>query len=178
MSMGPSARRWSGSGRPRVVHVEEARLAVVDDQGRVADRPVRGGDQRLDLERQAVGGVDRAAVLRLQEAVEAQRLELLAQGVERVGRQDDGGVLVAVRRQPLRVEVVVVQVRHVEVGRVADRLGVDAVVAREGEPRGEEGRVEPRVAQDGRTRRLDVQACLAQEGHTHVAGLSPVTTAR
>ena len=174
----PERQEMVGIGRPRVVHVEQTRLAVVDDQGRVADGAVRRGHERLDLEGQAIIGVDRSAVLGLQEAVEAQRLELLAQGIERVGRQDDRGVLVAVRRQPLRVEVVMVQVRHVEVGRVADRLGVDRVVPREGEPRGEERRVEPRVAQDGGTRRLDVQACLAQEGHTHVAGLSPVRATR
>ena len=42
-------------GRPRVVHVEDADLAVVDEQRGVADRPVGRGDQGVDRQAQRPG---------------------------------------------------------------------------------------------------------------------------
>ena len=110
-------------------------------------RAVGRGDEGVDGQAQRPG-IERLKVLRLDEAVESERGERLAQVVERVVGQQDGRVLVDVLGEEARVEVVVVEVRDVQEGRVADTLRVDAVVGRERVPGAEEGRVEPRVAQD------------------------------
>ena len=155
----------------RVVHVQDAHVAVVDEQCRVADRAVGRGDEGVDREAQRPG-FERLKVLRLDEGREAELGQLLAQVVERVVRQQDGRVLVDVRGEVARVEVVVVEVRDVQVRRVADPLRVDPVVGRERVPRPEEGGVEPRVAQDADALGLDEQAGLAKEGDLHVESLA------
>ena len=77
--------------------------------------------------------------------------------------------LAHVLAQPLGVEVVVVEVRDVEVVGAADGPRVEPVVAREREPRPEVGGVEPRIAQDAPGPGLDVQAGVAEEGDSHRA---------
>ena len=96
----PEGEELVGVGRPRVVHVEDPDLAVVDEEGRVAERSVgrrvEGHDHdpetAVELERLAVGGLD--------EPPEAELVELVAEVVDRVVGQDDGRVLRAVGAQP------------------------------------------------------------------------------
>ena len=99
---------------PGVVHVERDGLAVVDHQAGVADRAVGGGAQRDDHHVEiALGPADAVldGVGGLEEAVEAELLQLAPQiGHREVGQQHDG-VLVDVLAQVLRIEVVLVQVR-------------------------------------------------------------------
>ena len=75
--------------------------------------------------------------------------------------------LVDVPGQPLRIEVIAVQVRDVEVVGRREAGGIEAVVAREGEPRPEVRGREPRVAQDRAGPGLHVEAHMAEEGQTH-----------
>ena len=137
--------------RPRVVHVERHRLSVVDHQPGVADRAVGGRAQRDDHHVEVALGPADAVLDRvggLEEAVKAELLELAAQVGHREVRQQHDGVLVDVLAQVLRVEVVAVQVRDVQVVAVAERVPVQRAVVREREPRREVRRVHPRVAQD------------------------------
>ena len=109
---------------PRVVHVEAHGLSVVDHQTGVADRAVGRGAQRDDHHVEvALGPADAVLdrVRRLEEPVKAQLLQFALQVGHRVVGQQHDGVLVDVLAQVLRVEVVAVQVRDVEV--VARRRG-------------------------------------------------------
>ena len=153
-------------GRPRVVHVEDADLAVVDHERRVADRAVGRGDERVDREGQRPG-LERLEIDALDEPREPERPKLLLEVVERVGREQHRRVLVDVVAQVARVEMVVVEVRDVEIRRVPDALGIDAVVGREREPRAEERGVEPGVAQDADALRFHEEARLAEERDLH-----------
>ena len=112
-------------------------------------------------------GLERHEVDALDEPVEPERRELLAQVIERVRRQEHGRVLVDVVAQVARVEVVVMEVRDVQVRRVADPLRIDAVVGRERVPRTEERGVEPGIAQDADAAGLDEEPGLAEEGDLH-----------
>ena len=155
-----------GIDGPRVVHVEDPDIAVVDEQVRVADRTVGGRAQRVDHQPQRPG-LERDEILRLDEPVEAQPLELLAEGLERVGGQQDLGVLVAMLGQPARIEVIVVEMADVEVRGRADDPRIDAVVGGEGEPRREVRGVEPRIGEDADALRLEEEPGLAEECDPH-----------
>ena len=183
----PSDTKWrrrtgASAGRPgrapgvceivgaAVVLVDEDRVAVDDDEGGVTPRAV--GDRRLDVDRNANArgdleflGVDRAH--ELAEPEFAERSTLLA---GRIVRQQDRNVAPQMRREPGRVVVVTVQVRHVqEVGLLdaLEQIVRQLVVAREREPRSEECRHEPRVAQDRDVARLDQYSGVADRGRTH-----------
>ena len=68
-----------------------------------------------------------------------------------VARDQDGGVLVHVGDEPILVKVIGVNVRDVQVRRVADalhQLGRQLIVARKHEPRTEELRQKPWIAND------------------------------
>ena len=72
--------------------------------------------------------------------------------------------------QPRLVVVIGVQMRDVQVVGVLDavtELGVELVVAREHEPRAEERRHEPGVAQDRPGGGLDEDAGVADRGRAH-----------
>ncbi|BDH55213.1 hypothetical protein MTP03_01520 [Tsukamurella sp. PLM1] len=128
------------------------------------------GAQRDDHDVQlALGAADRVLhrVLRLEELREAQLLQLAPQVRDGVVRQEDGGVLVDVLDQVLRVEVVAVQVGDVEVVDVAERLPVQLGVVREREPRREVGRIDPRIAQDGACGGGDVETRVPDAGDLH-----------
>ena len=153
----PEGQELVRVGRARVVHVQDAGLAVVDEQRRVAERAVGRGVERHDQDPQTAAELERLAVGGLDEPPEAEVVELVAEVVDRVVGQDDGRVLRAVLAQPVRVEVIVVEVADVEVVGAADRPRVDPVVGREREPRPEVGGVEPRVAQDAAGPGLEVQ---------------------
>src|SRR6266511_4125380 len=112
--------------------------------------------------------LDRLGAARLHEAVEADLAKLLFEMVDRVFRQQHDRVLVDVVAQELGVEMVVVQVRHIEVVGAGDRFDVHVLVAGKGEPGGEEGRVEPRVTEDRPVVGLDVQAGLSEKSYPHV----------
>ena len=97
------------------------------------------------IEPQAIDG-DGHAVLGAQEFGEADLAQAAFEQVERVVGQEDGGLFGDVVAQEFGVEVVVVQMRDEEVVGVGDLRAVDALVAGEGEPRGEVGGIEPRVS--------------------------------
>ena len=83
--------------------------------------------------------------------------------------------------QPLLVEVVGVDVRDVQVSRVADalhQLGGQLVVAREHEPGTEELRQEPWVADDRPVDGVDEDARVADRRGTHVVRLPSAPGAR
>ena len=150
----------------RVVLVEHAGLPVVDHQGGIADGPVRRRHQRQDRQAEAAH-VDRLGVLRVDELREAEGPQCLLQVVEGVVGEEDPGVLRHVLGQELRIEVVVVEVGDVQVVGPADQVSVDPLIAREGEPGSEEGRVEPGVAQDAAVAGLHEQSRLPQERDPH-----------
>ena len=121
----------------RVVHVEHRGGAVGDDQPRVADGAVGRRPQRDDHHIQlALGSAD--AVLDrvggLEEAVETQLLQFAPQVGYREVRQQHDGVFVDVLGEMLRVEVVLVQMRDVEVVAVAESVPVQLAVVGEREP--------------------------------------------
>ena len=155
---------------PRVVHVERHGGAVVDHQSGVADGAVGGGSQRDDHHPEvALGAGDLVAhrVGGLVEPVEAQIRQGAAQVRHRVVGQQHHRVLVDVRAQRLRVEVVLVQVGDVEVVDVAEGVPVQAAVVGEREPGGEVGGIDPRVAQDAAGACVDPKARMSDAGDLH-----------
>ena len=133
--------------RPRVVLVIDAGLAIVDEQPRVAQRTIHRGHHRHHHQPQPIH-LQRLAVARPEEAREAEGTHGLLQRIDRVVGQDNGGVLRDVVAQEFGIEMVVVQVGDVQVGRGRDLVQVDGLVAREGKPGRIVGRIEPRVAQN------------------------------
>ena len=162
-------------GRAAVVLVDQPARAVADDQRRVAARAV--GDRRLDVDRHrqvaavtaeamllAVGGAD--------QVVEAEGAQPPVELAARVAGHEHGDVAadVALVGEPDLVEVIAVEVRDVEVVGGADlleQLVAELVVAREDEPRPEEGGHEPRVADDRAVGRLDEDPGLAERRGAH-----------
>ena len=146
------------------------RLAVVDHQTGVADRAVGRGAQRDDHHVEVALGPADAVFDRvggLEEPVEAELLQFALQvGHREVGQQHDR-VLVDVLAQVLRVEVVVVQVRDVQVVAVAEGVPVQLAVVREREPRREVRRVDPRVAQDASGLGVDPETGVPDAGDLH-----------
>ncbi len=155
---------------PGVVHVERDGLSVGDHQPGVADGTVGRGAQRDDHHVEVALGAADAVLHRvggLEEPVEAQRLQLAAQVRHRVVGQQHHGVLVDVRAQEGRIEVVLVQVADVEVVAVAERVPVQLAVVREREPRREVRRVDPRVAEDAAGRGVDPETGVSDACDLH-----------
>ena len=73
------------------------------------------------------------------------------------GREQHGCRFVDPLLQERGVEMVAVQVRHVEVVRSLESAGIEPVIAGEHEPRAVKGRHEPRVAEHAAARGLDEQ---------------------
>src|SRR5690606_10651707 len=71
-------------------------------------------------------------------------------------------------REVLLVEVVPVQVGDVEVVGLPEGVPVELRVVGEGEPGGEVGGIDPRVAEDRACGRLEEHAGVASAGDTHV----------
>ena len=111
---------------PAVVHVEQAHLAVVDEQCRVTARPVADRGLDVDGDLQPTGKVDRLGVAGADEALEAEGPQHALQLVGRIARQEHGGRAVDVLSEEREIEVVPVEVRDVEEVRVLD--GVTHVV--------------------------------------------------
>ncbi len=156
-------------GRARVVLVEQPDAVVLDPQRRVADRPVGRGGERLDHHLEPAVELDHVVGRGLQEVPEAELLELVAQLRGRELGQQHGRLL---RHEPLqlgRVEVVAVQMGHVQVVAVTEALPVQLGVVREREPGGEIGRVDPRITQDAAGRGVDPQARVPGTGDAHRA---------
>ena len=152
--------------RTRVVLVEQAHaVGVLDPDRRVTQWAVRGRRHRLDHHLGAAVEFDDLLVGQPPQIGEPQvtQFRLHVPGRE-VGVQDHR-VLADVLCQVLRVEVVAMQVGHVEVVALAEPLPVQPGVVGEREPRREERRIHPRVAQD-RPRLL----CLDE--HARVSGAS------
>ena len=99
--------------------------------------------------------------------MEAQLLQLALQIGHRIVGQQHDRVLVDVRAQVLRIEVVLVQMRDVEVVAVAERVPVQPAVVGEREPRREVRRVHPGVAQDAPGLRVDPETGVADAGDLH-----------
>jgi hypothetical protein len=166
-SVGPQLREVV---RPAVVLVDEDRGAVGHDQRRVAPRPV--GDRGLDVDRhgEARSDLQLLGVDRADELGEAERLEcaLLLAGGE--AGQQDRDVAAEVFSQPRLVVVVAVQVGDVEEVGVLDAVAevvAQLIVAREHEPRSEERRDEPGVADDRARIGLDEHAGVADRRGAH-----------
>ncbi|CDZ88344.1 hypothetical protein RHRU231_40094 [Rhodococcus ruber] len=156
--------------RAGVVHVEHRGLAVRDDETGVADRSVRGCAQGDDHHVQvALGPADGVldGIGRLEELREPELLELATQVRDREVGQQHRRVLADVLAQVLRVEVILVQVRDVQVVDVAERTPVQLRVVREGEPRREVRGVDPRVAQDRSRFGLNVEPGVSDAGDLH-----------
>ena len=149
-----------------VVLIEDPGRAVVERDGRVADGAVGGGHQGGDHHPQAVQ-VDHLGVLRLDEAIEAEIGEAPTQLVHGKVRKEDRRVLVDGAGQELGVEVVVMQVGDVQVIGRADRVEVDGLVAREGEPGPQVGRREPGVTENASPLGLDEQTGVTEKSHAH-----------
>jgi len=102
--------------------------------------------------------------------------QLVAQVRHREVRQQHRGVLRHVLAQPARVEVVVVQVRDIEVLGAPElrriRRRAERGVVGEREPRGEVGRGEPRVAEDPAGGRLHQHPGVTDRRDAHRSNLS------
>src|SRR5690606_37159811 len=85
----------------------------------------------------------------------------------RVVGQQDGRVLVHVPAQRVGIEVILVQMRDVQVVDVAESVPVETGVVREGHPRGEVRGRDPRIAQDGPRSGLDVETGVSDAGDLH-----------
>ncbi len=155
-----------GITRAGVVLVQHTSAAVVENDERIAERAVGRARECEDRRRETVevdglGGAGRHEVL------EADGAQLaFEEGHAELGQQHPR-VLVDVAGQPGRVEVVEVQVRDVEeVGR-RESLRIETVVTREGKPRAEIRRREPRIAQHRAAAGLHEEPDVAEEGHPH-----------
>ena len=122
--------RIAGAG---VVLVEQAGRAVGEHQAGVAERPVGGRGHREDRDLEAVE-VEGLAVLRLDEVPEAEGLELAAQERRGEVREQHPRALVDVAGEERGVEVVAVEVRHVQEVGPGERPRVEAIVAGKWEP--------------------------------------------
>ena len=98
--------------------------------------------------------------------------QLVAQFRRRVRRQQHRRLLADEAREVRGVEMVPVQVGHVEVVAVAERLPVEPGVVRERKPGREVRGIDPRVAQDAARRRVDPHARVTGAGDPY-RGHSP-----
>jgi len=153
-----------------VVLVDEPAGAITDDERGVAAGSV--GDRGLAVDGDAEVRPERhlLAVDGAHDVVEAEPAKDALELVRRIAGHEDGGVLVHPLAQELLVEVVGVDVRDVEVGRVADplhQLVGELIVAGEDEPRAEELRLEPGIAGDRAVERVDEDAGMTDRRGTH-----------
>ncbi|CAB4916045.1 unannotated protein [freshwater metagenome] len=156
--------------RPRVVHVERDGLPVGHHQAGVADRAVGRRAERDDHDVEITLGPGQRVLDRvggLVELVEAELLQLVLEIEHRVVRQQHRRVLVDVFGQVLRIEVVLVQVRDVEVIAITQLVPVQARVVGEREPRRVEGRVHPRIAQDAPRLGPNMESRVPHAGDLH-----------
>ena len=155
-----------------IVLIDEASGAVADHERRVATGTV--GDAGLDVDGDAQVGAERQllAVVGSNDVVEAERADLAFQLASWKPGDEHPRAAIDVIGEPCFVEVVGVEVRDVEKRRVLDalhQLGRQLVVARKHEPRSEEGREEPRVAQDRAVDGVDQDAGMADGGSAHLS---------
>jgi hypothetical protein len=101
------------------------------------------------------------------EPVKAHLLQLTPKVGNRIVGQQHHRVLVHVLAQILRVEVVGVQVRDVEIVAVAERVPVQGAVVGKREPRGEICRVDPGVAQDASGLGVDPETRMSDARDLH-----------
>ncbi len=165
--------------RPRVVHVEHGGGAVGDHQAGVADRAVGRCAQRDDHHVEiALGAADRC----LTESVVSKNRwkpsfssSRCRSGTGKSGSSTTASLLTCSAQQ-LRIEVVLVQMRDVEVVAVAEGGPVQAAVVGEDEPRTEVRRVDPWVAQDASRLGVDPKAGVADACDLHNSLSSGVGT--
>ena len=84
----------------------------------------------------------------LDEGVEPKAHQRLPKLRERVGGENDGGILVAPASEPLRVKMVSVEMADVEVVGRPKGLMIKAVISRVWEPACVVRRIEPRITKD------------------------------
>ena len=98
-----------------VVLVDESVDAIADDDRRISRWTV--GDRRLDVDRnfEAVSEINRLAIDGLDEFGESERRKSVSQFVSRKAGKKDRRMARNVRGQPLLVEVVAMEVRHIEI---------------------------------------------------------------
>ncbi|CAB4853774.1 unannotated protein [freshwater metagenome] len=157
-----------------VVLVHQPGRAVADDQRAVATRAVGDADLAVDRDTQVRAERHLLTVDRAEDVVEPETAQDALEFSGGVARDEHLGVLVHVRDQPLGIEMIRVNVRDVQVVRVADpvhQFGGELIVPGEDEPATEELRKEPRVAADRPIDGVDEDPCVADRGGTHRARL-------
>ncbi len=161
----------------RVVLVQESNPVDVlhPDRG-VPQRAVRGCRHRLDHDLQATIEFDDLLVGQSPQVRESEVTQFRLHVTGRKVRIQHDGVLADMVSEVLGVEMVPVQVRHVQVVAVPQPVPIQAGVVGEGEPRGEVRGVHPGVTQDGPGGLcLDEDARVTGAGDPHgVSPLSPV----
>ena len=153
-----------------VVLVDEHVLGVEYHDGGIPTRPV--GDRGLHVNRhlQAAAEVGQLSVLGSDELHESEVAQATLELPRRIPGEQDRGVPADVVDEPRLVEMIGVDVRDVQIVGVLDALhqpGLEQVVAGEDEPRAEEGREEPWVADDGPGFGLDEDPGVADGGSSH-----------
>ena len=128
-----------------VVLIEEPMPPVVQCEQRVSDRPVSGPGKRFYQHPQPVQ-LNRLAAAHCHEPAKTQLGQRPPQLISRIVRQQHGRALVH-RAQCVRVEVVAVQMRHVQVIGLPVGVPIQRRVVREREPGREVGGTAPGVAQ-------------------------------
>ena len=156
---------------PGVVLVEDPRRTVVEHDRGVAQRPVGRRGHRENRHAETVE-IEAFRVLGAHELGEAERPELTLQQFDTELGQQDPRLPAHVAREPLRIEVVAMQVRDVEVVGRGERRRVERVVSGEREPRAEVRGREPRVAQHRAGTGLHEPTGVTEEGDAHVRPFS------
>ena len=103
----------------------------------------------------------------LDEGVEPEAHQRLPKLRERVGGEDDGGILAAPASEPLRVKMVSVEMADVEVVGRPKGLMIKAVISRVWKPACVVRRIEPRITEDRTVRGMDLHASLSDEFDPH-----------
>ena len=175
-STGPWDLELAEIGGPAVVLVDHDRIVGHHHECGVTTRPV--GDRRLDVDRDLQPGRDLGLdrVGRPDELGETERGQCALLLARREPGQQDRDVPTEVLGEPGLVVVIAVQVGDVEEVGVLDPVAQvvgQLIVAREGEPRAEERRLEPRIAQDRSGLRLDQHSRVSDGGHIHAIRLRP-----
>src|SRR5215471_9715064 len=119
--------------RPRVVLVENSNVTIIDDEARVADGPVSRSNEAMKDHLHPVQ-LQRFPVPCLYESMEAQVSQRGFQKGKRVVGQENRSVLGHPVSKEDWVEVVVVEMRDVEVRGLLEPPEIEAFIARKWKP--------------------------------------------
>ena len=151
--------------RATVVLVHQPGGAVAHDEGGVAAGAVSDARLGVDSDGETTAQFELLLVAGADESMESELGERAFEFGGGEAGQQHLDILRHVLPQPVLIEVVSVDVGDVEVVGSADpseQFGVEAIVAREHEPRTEELGEEPRIADDRAAGGLDEDPCMSQ----------------